>query len=223
MVHEVVMNSVISPRVRSCVAPAGAAARLRRFAGWLVLAAGLAAAPALSADDSGAVALVKKTTGALIAGISGENASIRQDKERLYAFVDGEVAPHFDFLRFAKIISARHWRKFSDDQKRELQDGVRTRLVRTIATGLNQYDEQEIKFLPPRGKDKPGDEIVRTQIRQASGAVLNLGYRLYDQDGTWRIYDVILDGISMAKTYRSQLGNHVRQKGVESFLEVLTQ
>ena len=64
---------------------------------------------------------------------------------------------------------------------------------------------------------------MKIEIRQSHGAVTNLGYRLYEQSGQWLIYDVILDGISMAKTYRTQMASHVGRKGMDSFIAVLGQ
>ena len=158
-------------------------------------------------------------------GFSEADFSALYDLERprntTYALVDGKVAPLFDFERFSKIISGKYWRKTSAAQREQLQAGVRTRLVRTIATGLNNYSDQHIRFLPSREGAKPGRTTVRMEIRQSNGGVINLGYRLYQESGQWRIYDVILDGISMAKTYRTQMASHVGRKGMDSFIAVL--
>jgi len=178
------------------------------------------AGPAAAVTDA-AVALVKGTTEDLIYSISEPDSAVREDKRQLYALVDGKVAPLFDFERFSKIISGKYWRKTSAAQREQLQAGVRTRLVRTIATGLNNYSDQHIRFLPSREGAKPGRTTVRMEIRQSNGGVINLGYRLYQESGQWRIYDVILDGISMAKTYRTQMASHVGRKGMDSFIAVL--
>ncbi len=180
-------------------------------------------ASAAHAQKDAAIDLVKRTTDELIAGISGDNAAIREDKERLYSFTDGLVAPHFDFERFAKVISGKHWRSMTPEQHQQLQAGVRTRLIRTIATGLSQYSEQTIKLLPQREGGQDDEAIARMEIRQGNGVAIQLGYRLYKDTKGWHIYDVILDGISMATTYRTQLANHVSSKSIDSFIELVKQ
>lgn len=202
--------------VRKRTAGGPSALAVLMFLGLALCVAG----PAGAVTDA-AMALVRGTTEEVISTISGPDSEVREDKHQLYALVDGKVAPLFDFKRFSKLISGKYWRKTSATQRELLQAGLRTRLVRTIATGLNNYSDQEIRFLPSREGAKPGRITVRMEIRQSNGGVINLGYRLYEESGQWRIYDVILDGISMAKTYRTQMASHVSRKGMDSFIEVL--
>ena len=186
---------------------------------YLLLSPGLV----WSASDKGAVALVQSTTASLLDRIDAPGGGLRDDPIRLHAFVDAQVAPHFDFTRFARIITGKHWNAATSAQRERLRGGVRTRLVRTIAAGLSQYADHKIELLP-QGKSKAANRsMVRMRISHANGQALALGYRLYESAGQWKIYDVVIDGISMLKTYQSQATAQVRDKGMDSFIKAIAE
>ncbi len=167
-------------------------------------------------------ALVKETTDKLIAELTTNRKALMEDSEKLYRLVDELVLPHFDFLRMSKLVLGKYWRTANDAQREQFVEQFKNLLVRTYATALFEYTGQKIVYKPFRLKQGSTLAVVKTDILQQDGPKIPFNYSLKQNDnGTWKVYDIRVDGISLVTNYRTSYGQMIQNNGIDSLIASL--
>jgi phospholipid transport system substrate-binding protein len=184
----------------------------------LLLALGVLPAVAEETPD----ALVQRVTDEVLRTLR-EDPRIRSgDTERAGEVINEKIVRHFNFRRMTALAVGRDWRQASDAQKGRLADEFRTLLVRTYANAVVAYRDQRIEYRPFRMKAGDSDVLVRTLIHQAAGGQpIELDYWLSKGDGEWKVYDVVVAGVSLVTNYRDSFGREIRQSGIDGLIESL--
>ena len=188
------------------------------LAGLIVL---LVSVP-LQAGEQSAQELVRSTAEYVLSQVRARKAELEKDSSGIYALVQEKVIPHFDFRLMTRAALGRYWRQATEEQKEKLTNEFRELLVRTYATMLLGYSDEKIEYLPFRGK--PGDKrvMVRTRVHTSDGAPpVPIDYRLYRKDGEWKVYDVVVDGVSLVSNYRGTFAAEVRKGGIDGLIASL--
>ncbi|HQZ46318.1 MAG TPA: ABC transporter substrate-binding protein, partial [Usitatibacteraceae bacterium] len=155
-------------------------------------------------------------------------AIIKSDKDlqggnqtRILDLVEEKVLPHFDFPRMTRLAMGRNWSKASDSQKEALVSEFRTLLVRTYSTSLSQYRNQTIDVKAAKFAAGDQDTVVRTVVNQPGGQPIPIDYGMERSDKGWKVYDVVVDGVSLVTTYRSSFHDQIQRSGVDGLLKTL--
>lgn len=188
---------------------------------WIWLWIALLALPA-AAQEPEPQKLVRQTADYVLSQVRARKAELEKDPSGLYQLVHEQVIPHFDFRLMTRAAMGRYWRRASESQRRRLVAAFREMLVRTYATMLLGYSDERIQYLPFRGK--PGDKrvVVRTKVFTKDGAPpVPIDYRLYRKNGQWKVYDVVVDGVSLVSNYRSTFAEQIRKGGIDGLIEAL--
>jgi phospholipid transport system substrate-binding protein len=166
---------------------------------------------------------------AMIKRVSEEVLEIvRQDKDvqngdmkKIVALVDAKVLPNFNFQRMTSLAVGRDWRTASAAQKNRLVEEFKMLLVRTYSNALRSYSNQRIDYKPFKMKPGETDVLVRSEVIQPGSQPVQIDYWLELADGKWRVYDVVVAGISLVTNYRSQFSKEIRDSGVDGLLASL--
>ena len=152
---------------------------------------------------------------------------IRQDKEiqggstrKVIELVDAKVLPHFNFQRMTALAVGRDWNKANPDQKKQLADEFKTLLVRTYANALTGYKDQTIRFKPSKVQSDT-EVMVRSEVVQSGSSPIPLDYSLEKLPEGWKVYDVIVAGVSLVTNYRDTFGQEVRANGIDGLVKML--
>jgi phospholipid transport system substrate-binding protein len=94
-------------------------------------------------------------------------------------------------------------------------------LVRTYSNAISAYQGQTLKVLPSRGKQDPEETTVRTQFVRAGGQPLPIDFTMHQKEGTWKVYDIVVEGVSLVMTYRSEFDAVVKQEGIDGLIKRL--
>ena len=173
------------------------------------------------AGDSVPELLIKQTSSDVLDSIKSNKDEYSAQPAKLYAMVDEKVIRHFDFERMTNLALGRYKRKVKADQKAKLVDAFRSLLVRTYAKALLEYNDEVILFLPMRGKIDKGEVTIRTEIEQKGGFPIPINYEMYENEGSWQVYDLSIDNISLVTNYRSSFAREIKAKGVDSLIKTL--
>lgn len=165
--------------------------------------------------------LVEDTTAAITAALRVEQESINARPAHLYEIVDEIVLPHFDFGRMAKWVLGKYWRKANSAEREQFTEAFRELLVRTYAKALNENYDQQIDMLPTREKAGGTEVTVRTEVQQAAGFPIPIDYRMHFKDGSWKVFDVSVDGISLVTNYRTSFAREIRTDGLPKLIQRL--
>ncbi|RPI44053.1 MAG: ABC transporter substrate-binding protein [Betaproteobacteria bacterium] len=187
-------------------------AMLRCVLGSLLLVATLAGAQ--SSPD----ALVKSTADEVLA-VMRQNS----DPQTLRALAEAKVLPHFDFVRMTRLAVGRPWQSASAAQQEALVKGFRTLLVDTysaaISNGVTPADKIDVK--PPQGG---GDDVlIKTIAHRGGKPPIGVDYRVAKNAGAWKVYDVIVEGVSLVQTYRGTFSTEIARSGIDGLIRTLEQ
>jgi phospholipid transport system substrate-binding protein len=96
-------------------------------------------------------------------------------------------------------------------------------LIRTYSAALQDYRAPEIRYFPAHISPDGRRATVRTRItRPGTQQVVDVQYRLFMKDGQWKVFDVVIDGVSLAANYRTSFDREIRQVGLDGLIERLT-
>ncbi len=178
-------------------------------------------AVAVAAQDLAPDALVKKISDEVI-GIIKQDQDIRAgNQKKINEMVDAKVLPHFNFSRMTALAVARNWPKASAEQQKALTSEFRTLLVRTYSSALSTYKNQAIEVKPLRAAAGDTDVTVRTQVKQPGAEAVSIDYSMEKTPSGWKVYDVVVGGVSLVTNYRETFNAEIRDGGVDGLIKSL--
>ncbi len=189
------------------------------LATFLLLSATQSAGAATTTQDP--EDLVRVTTDRMLTALRAEREVLKANPDRIYYLVDGIVLPHFDFDRMSRWALGKYWRAATPGQRRRFVTAFTTLLVRTYATALLAYSDEQVEVLPVRESHQVNRATVRTEIRPLRGIPIPINYSMYLKNGQWKVHDVTIDGISLVTNYRSTFGVQIRRVGLEGLIQRL--
>ncbi len=167
--------------------------------------------------------LVQQVTDRVIELIKTHRDEYARDHEKLFAAVDNEVLPYFDFKVMSRSVLALTWRRASDEQRERFVKEFRELLVRTYATALLKYNDEKVRYLPVFSKPDDKQVLVRTEIIPSGGGPnIPLNYSFYRSKDGWKVYDVSIEGVSLVTNYRSTYAEKVRADGLDGLIASLS-
>ena len=179
-----------------------------------VIFIGLLLASTLALAASSPVDMVKNVSDQVLNRLKNERSAIKSNPNRVLTIVDQVLLPHVDFEEMSRRVLALAWRNAKPAQRAQFQREFSRLVVRTYAGALNAYTDQTIQFLPIRGAGGSTVE-VRTLIRQSGGSPIPVNYRLIRSGNEWKVYDLVIEGVSLVNSFRSQFAEPIRQQGLD--------
>lgn len=190
----------------------------RLFALFFVLL--VAGTPAV-AQEIAPDALVRKVTEEVLTVVRQDKDIQNGNSKKVLEIVDTKVLPHFNFQRMTALAMGRDWNKASPEQKKRLTEEFRTLLVRTYSNALSSYRDQKIVYKPLKQQAGESDVLVRTEVVQPGSRPVLLDYALEKNADAWKVYDVIVGGISLVTNYRDTFAQEVRSNGIDGLVQML--
>jgi phospholipid transport system substrate-binding protein len=146
-----------------------------------------------------------------------------KDKVALRAAAEEKVLPHFDFRAMTQLAVGQHWRQASPEQQKALVDAFRTLLVNTYTASLNvaSTGKESVEVKPTTVKPGENDVIVRTTVRTANRPPIPVDYRMTRTANGWKVYDVIVENLSLVTNYRSSFASEIGRSGIDGLVKAL--
>ena len=166
-------------------------------------------------------ALVKKNTTEILAAIKADKDLAAGNQKKIEKLADEKILPLFNFVRMTQLAVGRNWKDASDAQKKTLIDEFRTLLVRTYSTSLTQYRNQSIDVKPTKMVATDTEVVVKTQIVQPGGQPIPIDYSMEKSGDSWKVYDVLIDGVSLVTNYRSSFNTEIQKSGIDGLIKSL--
>jgi phospholipid transport system substrate-binding protein len=125
----------------------------------------------------------------------------------------------FDYVELSRNTLSRHWDKFKPDQQKEFTQLYKTLLENFYMGTMLSYKDQTVVF----GKERAlGENRVEVDTKLISGSTETpINFRMISKGGEWRVYDFVVENISVVSNYRSQFGRILTKESPESMLESL--
>ena len=186
----------------------------RFFLGMLVATAAMVSlyqpqAIAAESKEQAALALVKKIGDEAVATLADSSLSEEQKQDRFEKFLDSS----FDMKRIGRFVLGQYWRDATDAQQSEFLSVFRDYMVSSYANQIGSYSGENLEIKDATSlNDK--ESLVHSLITRPNGPPIKLDWRIRKTDDGEKIVDVIIEGISMAQTHRSEFASVVSKPGV---------
>ncbi len=180
---------------------------------WLMSGVALAA---MTPDQ-----LVKKTADDVIEVIKNDKDIQAGNQQKIFALAEEKILPNFDFEKVSRLVLGKNWTNASAEQRASFQAEFKTLLLRTYATALSKYKNQAIEYKPFRMEAGADSATVKTAIQQPGGEPISVDYTLSKKGDDWKVYDIVIEGVSLVTNYRSQFAQEIRQNGLDSLVKKL--
>ena len=162
--------------------------------------------------------VVRGTIDEVIRLVSDEGLKTPDQATHRRQLLEEIIGQHFDFEEMAKRSLAAHWRNRSEAEHQEFAALFQSLLSKTYAGKIENYSGEKVQYLKERMKDSYAE--VQTTI-VSNKTEISLDYRLLLKDGDWRVYDVVVDGVSLVKNYRVQFDRIIRDSSYEELVKTL--
>ncbi len=192
--------------------------KLMRLVMAMAILCGVSFAQAAEAPD----VLVKRTADDVLTIIKQDKDIQAGNQQKLFALAEEKILPNFNFDTVSRLVLGKNWLRATPTQKTAFQAEFKSLLLRTYASALSKYKNQTIEFKPL--KMQPSDTVVtvKSLVEQSGAQPIALDYSLEKQaDGSWKVFDIVVEGVSLVTNYRSQFGEEIRQNGLDSLTKKL--
>jgi len=146
--------------------------------------------------------------------LTQEKAAIEESPDLVKQLVEQELLPIFDARLMSRLVMSSSWKKASNEQQQAFTLAFRNILIKTYSNAFAAYDGQEIEFKAPVFDKTQSKAIVRSRILQKGKMPILVDYRLRKTDQGWLVYDAVIEGVGVVKSYRSQIKEKVDEKGI---------
>lgn len=170
--------------------------------------------------ELGPLELTSTSAARVIADINTNRALYESDSEALYGMVRELIGELFDFQTMSLLVLGPSWKKASDEQKTRFVDGFRNLLIRTYSKALLQAGDANVEWAPLDLAEGDTRTMVSGTVPTSSGPV-TIHWRLRKTDIGWRVYDVVVDGISLVTNYRGTYTAEIRKVGLDGLIAKL--
>jgi phospholipid transport system substrate-binding protein len=137
----------------------------------------------------------------------------KNDFAKATRLVDQILEAHVDFDRVSILILGKYWKTATPEQQARFKKEFRSLLVRTYTTAFTEYADWKIRYLPLKMEEGENKVVVRTEILQAGAQPVEVNYRMVNLNNDWKVYDVLIEGISLVQNYRTSFTNQVSRTG----------
>ena len=190
----------------------------KRFIGLVVILAICVVLP-LQVYAATPTETVESGVNKILKTLSDPAFKAKPEDERI-AILGKEIETVFDFTELSKRTLGRDWKKMSAAQQKEFVKLFRQLLQGVYADRLLAYSDQKVIF-DKENMLKKGRAEVQSYLQSSDGTKIPLFYRLTDKSGSWKVYDVIIEGVSMVKNYRTQFRQILAKESPDKLLQVL--
>jgi phospholipid transport system substrate-binding protein len=147
-----------------------------------------------------------------------------KDKRALRETAEKKVLPYFDFRAMTQLAVGKYWREASPSQQKALEDAFRTLLVNTYTASLNvaSTGKEVVEVKPTDVKSGQNDVVVRTLVRTPNRQQpIPVDYRMTRGADGWKVYDVIVENLSLVTNYRSSFASEIQRSGIDGLVKAL--
>lgn len=170
----------------------------------------------LSKETETAHELVSEMIDLVLAELSKKEV----EKEVKIKALESIVSEKFDFATISRLVLAKNYKRFDEDQRRDFEANFKHYLSRFYGSRLVDYADENVEVKGAR-LEKRGDVTVMTKIIGGDVDGIEMNYRVRNRNDAWRVIDVTIEGVSTVSNFRAQFREIISQGGPEELLKTL--
>lgn len=186
-----------------------------RYPLYAILCLLLLFTPALADDRSAVGALLKERIDVVVLLVQDRALDKTRRDERIIEV----ITPIFDFEKMAQLsLGRKYWPSLSAEEREAFTDLFIARLQESYLEKLDLYTDEEVRYGEPQQVKK---RIHMETSLVSKDDVISILYKFYRARDGWQIYDVVIEGVSLIQTYRSQFDGVLKKGTIDDLMEKL--
>jgi len=133
--------------------------------------------------------------------------------------VETIIYPNVDFTRMSALVLGKHWKAATKQERGQFIYEFRTLLTRTYSRTFLELSDWQLTFLVSRIKADAEKIIIKTKVKADKKPEIEIHYRMISKNGQWKVYDFMIEGISLIKNYRKSFSDEI--KAAKSLTKVI--
>ena len=148
-----------------------------------------------------------------------KNEALNNDWQARRAVLRETINERFNYRQMVMRSLAKNWDARSDQERQEFIALFKSLLENSYANKLEAYQDEKIHYVSEIIKGKYA--LVKTEVVRKSSTI-GVDYKLIQENGNWKVYDFVIEGVSMIRNYRSQFTKIIRRDSYEVLVQKLT-
>lgn len=186
-----------------------------------ILTAFVLLATSLAAQAQDPTAVIQSASDQLATELDGRKDELAANRAELYAMIDRILMPRFDRRYAAQLVLGRHWRNASEAQRTRFISAFYNSLLRRYADGVLEFNQDRVEILPFRGDLSQPRTTVKTIVTMNDGTDVPVDYAMVKRDQGWLMFDVVIEGISYVRNYRTELNSQIQASSLDDVIAKL--
>ncbi|MBB6598056.1 ABC transporter substrate-binding protein [Luteimonas sp. MC1825] len=201
--------------VRQILLPLAIAAALVAAAPSTAFAQAAAAKPAATAAQGSPSKLVLDNSTRVLATLESRRAEFTADRGKLQQFITGEFDQMFDREYAARQVLGRHGRGAADADVKVFADALAENLMRRYGSSLLDFNTRlRVRVKSETALPRGAGVRVASEMLRAGGEPIPVDYLMRNVGGTWKVFDVMVEGVSFVQTFRQQFDTPLSRKSI---------
>jgi phospholipid transport system substrate-binding protein len=168
--------------------------------------------------------VVEAAANGLAQAIMKDQSRVKKEAKVIADLIEQHMIPIVDQELFAKLsLGKTNWNKATQKQQQDFIEGFKKMLIKSYSGAFKAYNGEKMTFEAPRYNKTNTKVLVRSLIHIKGEEPIEVRYMLYKKDDKWLMYDAIVGGLDLVKTYRSQLSEQIAKDGLEKTIADLKQ
>ena len=177
-------------------------------------------AGAVDADQS-PDKVVESVAKQVLVDLDANRELYRKDAVKMRQMIDKYLLANFDTEYAARLVLAKNWRTATPEQRKQFIDAFYQSLLQSYGNSVLDFTPDRLKILPYTGKPEDTTATVRSEIRRDNGSKVPVNYTLHKTATGWKAYDLTIEGVSYVKSFRTDFGTEIEQKGIDAVIKRL--
>ena len=207
------LNRLRTAAISACLCLAAGAAGMLSTRAWADQPA-----PAAAPSTLGPQQLVEDSAKRMLTELDANRAMYAKNPAKLDALVANVLLPNFDSEYAARLVLGPSWRTATPEQRKRFVDAFYHSLLRNYGNALLNFTADRFVILPYRGEPGETQATVRTEVKKSDGSRVAVNFTLHKTDQGWKAWDVVIDGISYVKSFRTDFASEIQAKGLDEVI-----
>jgi phospholipid transport system substrate-binding protein len=165
--------------------------------------------------------IVENSAKRMLQELDKNRAMYKSDPAKLEALVGNVLLPNFDTEYSARLVLGQSWRTATPEQRKRFVDAFYHSLLRNYGAALVDFTGDRFVILPYKGDPNDVNATVRTEVKRSSGDKVPVNFSLHKSPEGWKAWDVVIEGISYVKSFRTDFASEIQQKGLDDVINRL--
>lgn len=175
----------------------------------------------VSAEERTPEQIVEQTSAELLQIINEQSEKIKNEEGYVNEVINDLILPVIDLQSMGKLILGKHWKTASEEQRSQFIEQFKSMLIRTYAKSVADFGHAKVTVFPPKGEQKGKRHRVKSHLDIGSGTPLQVDYVFRRKDNSWKVFDLVVDGLSLIKNFRTSFSQEISETSLDALIKRL--